>query len=319
MARKPRIHVPGGVYHVMLRGNGGQAIFSGDEDYAYLYGLFDEGTQRFGYRIHAFCCMPNHLHLAVQVGEIPLSRALQNVAFRYTRWINRRMQRVGHLFQGRYKAILVDRDSYLLELVRYIHLNPVRAGLVGDAEAYPWSGHRVYLGRERLSWLTTDWVLGHFGERVGTARRRYQRFVSHGLDEGHRSDFHAGPEDPRVLGDARFTHTALSCEEPLHAAKVTVDQIIAAACQAYGLAEEELMAGGQGRRATEVRAAIAWLATELRCATLAEVGRRVRREGSSLSSAARRLRHRAADDTPLATRLDRLRDVLLARVATCQA
>jgi len=319
MARKPRIHLPGGVYHVMLRGNGGQEIFPGDKDYAYLYGLFDEGTQRFGYRIHAFCCMPNHLHLAVQVGEIPLSRALQNVAFRYTRWINRRMQRVGHLFQGRYKAILVDRDSYLLELVRYIHLNPVRAGLVAEAEGYPWSGHRVYLGRERLSWLTTDWVLGHFGDRVGTARRRYQRFVAQGLHDVHRGDFHAGPEDPRVLGDEPFTHAALSCEESLHAANVTVDQMMAAVCQEYGVGAEELMAGGQGRRATEVRAAIAWLATELQCATLAEVGRRVRREGSSLSSAVRRLQQRAARDAALATRLDRLRNVLLARVATCQA
>ena len=130
MARKPRIHLPGGVYHVMLRGNGGQAISSGDEDYAYLYRLFDEGTQRFGYRVHAFCCMPNHLHLAVQVGEIPLSRALQNVAFRYTRWINRRTQRIGHLFQGRYKALLVEKDAYLVELSRYIHLNPVRVGEV---------------------------------------------------------------------------------------------------------------------------------------------------------------------------------------------
>jgi hypothetical protein len=213
----------------------------------------------------------------------------------------------------------VDRDSYLLELVRYIHLNPVRAGLVTDADAYPWSGHPIYLGRERLSWLTTDWVLGHFGERVGTARRRYQRFVAQGLDEGHRRDFHAGPEDPRVLGDAHFTHTALSCEESLHAAKVTVDQMIAAACQEYGLAEEELMAGGQGRRATEVRAAIAWLANELHCATLAEIGRRVRREGSSLSSAVRRLRQRADRDAALAARLDRLRTGLLDQVATCQA
>jgi len=304
---------------VMLRGNGGQAIFSGDEDYAYLYGLFEEGTQRFGYRIHAFCCMPNHLHLAVQVGEIPLSRALQNVAFRYTRWINRRTQRVGHLFQGRYKAILVDRDSYLLELVRYIHLNPVRAALVAEADGYPWSGHRAYLGQERLSWLTTDWVLGHFGDRVGTARGRYQRFVADGLDEGHRRDFHAGPEDPRVLGDEPFTHAVLPGDEALHAAKVGVDQMIAAVCREYGVAAEELMAGGQGRRAAEVRAAIAWLATELRCATLAEIGRRVRREGSSLSSAARRLRQRAVHDPGLATRLDRLRTGLLEQVATCQA
>ena len=170
-----------------------------------------------------------------------------------------------------------------------------------------------------MSWLTADWVLGHFGDRVGTARRRYQRFVAQGLDEGHRSDFHAGPEDTRVLGDEQFTQTVLSCGESLQAAKVTVDQMISAVCREYGAAEDELLAGGQGRRATEVRAAIAWLATELRCATLAEVGCRVRREGSSLSSAVRRLRQRAACEEALATRLDRLRNGLLKQVATCQA
>jgi len=99
----------------MLRGNGGQEIFSGGEDYAYLYGLLEEGTQRFGYRIHAFCCMPNHLHLAVQVGEIPLSRVVQNVAFRYTRWINRRMQRVGHLFQAEGGAAAVGEGLFPVE------------------------------------------------------------------------------------------------------------------------------------------------------------------------------------------------------------
>jgi len=310
MARKPRIHVPGGVYHVMLRGNGGQVVFTRDKDYAYLYELLDEGTRRFGYRIHAFCCMPNHLHLAVQVATIPLSRAVQNFAFRYTRWSNRRTHRVGHLFQGRYKAILVDRDSYLLELVRYIHLNPVRAGLAADPEGYPWSGHRAYLGRAHLSWLTADWVLGQFGERVGTAQRRYRRFVIQGLDEGYRNDFHAGTQDSRVLGDDRFTQEVLSGEEPLVAVKVTLDQIVAAVCQDYGMEEAELVAGGQGRRATEVRSAIAWLASELQCATLVEVGRRVRREGSSLSSAVRRLHDRAAEDETLAKRLDRLYGIL---------
>jgi len=319
MARKPRVHVPGGVYHVMLRGNGGTRIFFANEDYGYLYGLLEEGTERFGYRVHAFCCMPNHLHMAVQVGAVPLSRSLQNVAFRYTRWINRRKWQVGHLFQGRYKAILVDRDSYLLELVRYIHLNPVRATLVAEPEAYRWSGHRAYLGTERLSWLTTDWVLRQFGDRVGTARRRYQRFVGEGLDEGHRGDFHVGAADTRVLGDDRFTREALSGDDLSLAAQVTLDRIVEVVCEEYGVPEEALAAGGQGRLETEARAAIAWLASELRCAPLVEVGRRISREGSSVSSSVRRLRQRATRDGVLAGRLERLRGILLGEVATCQA
>ena len=151
MARKPRLHLPGGLYHVMLRGNGGQAIFFSDADRYHLYLLLQEGVERFGHRIHGFCAMTNHLHLAVQVAKAPLSKIMQNLSFRYTRWINQRQRRVGHLFQGRYKAILVDADSYLLELVRYIHLNPVRTGLVKDPLDYPWSGHRAYLGSGGLA------------------------------------------------------------------------------------------------------------------------------------------------------------------------
>lgn len=148
MARKPRLHVSGGLYHVMLRGNGGQAIFFTDADRYHLYLLLQEGIERYGHRVHGFCCMSNHIHLAVQVADIPLAKIMQNLSFRYTRWINQRKKRVGHLFQGRYKAILVDADSYLLQLVCYIHLNPVRANMVKRPEHYRWSGHRAYIGRE---------------------------------------------------------------------------------------------------------------------------------------------------------------------------
>jgi hypothetical protein len=123
---------------------------------------------------------------AVQVGEEPLAKIMQNMSFRYTRWVNQKQKRIGHLFQGRYKAIMVDRDAYLLELVRYIHLNPVRAKLVRQPQNYAWSGHRAYLGQEALPWLTTDWVLGQFGTRLATSRQRYVIFVSEGRNEDRR-------------------------------------------------------------------------------------------------------------------------------------
>ena len=124
---------------------------------ACFYFLVQKSVEHFAYRIHAFCLMSNHVHLAIQVGNVSLSRILQNLSFRYTRWVNWRQNRMGHLFQGRYKAVLVDADTYLKELTRYIHLNPVRAGIVKDPEAYPWSGHRAYLELEVIPWLTTDW------------------------------------------------------------------------------------------------------------------------------------------------------------------
>jgi REP element-mobilizing transposase RayT len=153
MARKPRVHCPGALYHVILRGNAGQTIFFDDRDRARFYLLLQEGTERFRHRIHAFCLMSNHVHLAIQVADLPLSRIIQNLSFRYTKWVNWRQSRSGHLFQGRYKAVLVDADAYLLELTRYIHLNPVEAGLVKEPEEHMGS-HRAYLGLGD-SWLTT--------------------------------------------------------------------------------------------------------------------------------------------------------------------
>src|SRR5919106_2076133 len=188
MARKPRLHVPGALYHVMLHSNGGQSIFFADDDWEHFEALVAEGVGRFGHRIHGYCWMSNHVHLAVQVAEVPLSRIMQNLAFRYTRWVNKRQGRVGHLFQGRYKAILVEAESYLLELVRYIHLNPVRARLVEEPAAYRWSGHRTYIGQAPVSWLTTDWVLSHLAGTERVARRRYAAFIAAGQGEGYRTD-----------------------------------------------------------------------------------------------------------------------------------
>lgn len=310
MARKPRIHFPGGVYHVMLRGNGGQRIFFTDADYVYLYRLLGEGVGRYGYRIHGFCCMSNHIHLALQVGEIPLSRGMQNLAFRYTRWINGRQKKIGHLFQGRYKAILVDRDAYLVELVRYIHLNPVRAGLVKDPAAYRWSSHRAYLEREAHSWMTVDWVLGQFGRRVGEARRGYLRFVQEGLGEGHRDEFHRGVEDPRVLGDDDFIDRIDSKNRLSRAAVPSIETVIRAVGREYGVGEAELKRETQGRRVSEARAVLGWLVMVLGSGTLTEIGRRLNRDVGTMSSAVSRLVDRSGREPALNRRMERLRSSL---------
>ncbi len=156
MARKPRIHYPGAVYHVILRGNGKQDIFFEEEDRCRFYLLLQEGIERYRHQVHAFCLMTNHVHLVVQVADIHLSRIMQNLSFRYTRWVNWRHDRSGHFFQGRYKVVLVDGDSYLLELVRYVHLNPVRAKMASTPEEYAWTSHRAYCGQEALPWLATE-------------------------------------------------------------------------------------------------------------------------------------------------------------------
>jgi len=110
-------------------------------------------------RVHAYCWMTNHVHLLMQVSEVTLGRAMQRIASRYARAVQKRRGTTGHLFERRHRAILIDADSYLLELIRYIHLNPVRARIVTDPADYPWSGHRAYLGLENTCWLTADFGL----------------------------------------------------------------------------------------------------------------------------------------------------------------
>jgi REP element-mobilizing transposase RayT len=309
MPRKSRIHYPGALYHVILRGNAGDTVFFDEVDRCRLYLLLQEGTERFGFRIHAFCCMTNHVHIALQVGEIPLSRIMQNLSLRYTAWINRRRKRTGHVFQGRYKALLIDGDSYLLELVRYIHLNPVRAGMVGLPEEFPWSGHRAYLGAEVLSWLTCEWTLRLFSFDSTKARKAYAAFVNEGLAEGRRPEFHSGSCDGRILGDDRFADDVLHrANENLPPARIP--DVLQAVSTLYGLTPEDLRAPGKFRPASEARALAALLVRETPTLSLSELGRHLNRDVAALSQAARRLGMQIRENSDLAARRNALQKML---------
>ena len=312
MARKPRIHYPGAVYHVVVRGNARQEIFFSAADRFHFLRLLQDGLERYDHRVHAFCLMPNHIHLAMQVGEVPLSRIMQNLCFRYTQRTNRRQDRVGHLFQGRYKAVLVDGDSYLLELVRYLHLNPVRAGMVGSPGEYPWSSHLAYLGEKKLPWLTRDWVLSQFSSRRSRARKEYREFVHSGKAEGHREEFHRGKRgERRVLGDDAFIEEVLSREERRVEWVPGMGEIIEKVCGCYGVKELELSAAGRGHRVSEVRGVIAWLVLESGKLTLKDLSKRLNRDISTLSSAARRLRVLSKRDAKLSATMEELKNALL--------
>jgi putative transposase len=301
------MHYPGALYHVMLRGNAGQDVFADDRDRGRLCELLGEGVERYGHRIHAFCLMTNHVHLAVQVGQVPLPRVMQNLAFRYAQWFNRQHRRFGHLFQGRYKAVLVDADSYLLELVRYIHTNPVRAALVSEPGAYAWSGHRTYIGRARLDWLDTRWVLSQFGANAEQARERYARFIAEGTGEGRREEFHRGGAIRTILGDDDFAEQATARAGRRERSPVVLDDVIATVCARVGFTEQALSAPGKGRAAARARAIVAWLVREVPGLSLQETARRLRRDISSLSAAATRLDQCIDADPELAQDVARLR------------
>ena len=303
MARKPRLHVPGGLYHIVLRGNARQNVFFLPADRTALYALLADGVTRFGYRVHAFCLMTNHLHLALQAGEESLSSGMQNLSFRYTRYLNARRGRVGHVFQGRFKAYLVDQDRYGLALVRYLHLNPVRAKMVRQVEAYRWSSHRAYLGEEALPWLTTDWVLGQFAPGVREARVRFAEFVQVARSEGHVDTFYGGTEDSRVVGEEDFLKKVLPKRTP-GTKPPSLSTIVAYVCRRASMSEAALKAPGKGRPQAHARAMIGWLAAKTGAATLTQVANRFHRELSTLSHAVTALEERSRNSESFANTLN---------------
>lgn len=181
MARPLRLEFPHAIYHVTARGNARNDIFLDDEDRALYLACLSEVVSRFAWVCHAYCLMDNHYHLMIETPEGNLSLGMRQLNGVYTQRFNRRHGRVGHVFQGRYKAILVDRDSYLLELCRYVVLNPIRAGMVKKIERYSWSSYPATMGLAVCpAWLSVDWLLGQFAKTRAVARRRYAQFVADG-------------------------------------------------------------------------------------------------------------------------------------------
>jgi len=183
MARPIRIEYEGGFYHVTSRGNARQDIFADTEDYRMFLMILADVVERYRWIVHSYCLMGNHYHLLVETPQANLSRGMRQLNGVYTQKYNRRHDRVGHLFQGRYKAFVVEKDAYLLELSRYIALNPVRAGLVRSPEEWFWSSYGATAGmRPQESVLHTDWLLGLFSPSKVHARERYTSFVKKGLE-----------------------------------------------------------------------------------------------------------------------------------------
>lgn len=181
MARPLRIELAGGLYHVTSRGDRREDIYADDTDREIWLEVFGQVCHRYNWVCHSWCQMDNHFHLLVETAENNLSAGMRQLNGVYTQRINRRHARVGHVFQGRFKAILVERDGYLLELARYVVLNPVRAGMVADADDWKWSAYRAMASQEAApAWLQTDWVLSQFGATRQEAIARYIEFVRAG-------------------------------------------------------------------------------------------------------------------------------------------
>ena len=292
MPRKPRLHVPGALYHVTLRGNNRQAIYFTDADRHRWMKLLGEGTHRYRCRVHAYCWMTNHVHLAVQISDVPLDRLMHWLALSYSRQTNQRLKRTGHLFERRYAPKLVDADSYLLELVRYIHRNPVEASIVADPRQYRWSSHRAYLGGHCPRWLTVSWVLSCFSADLRAARRAYAAFMADDT-ETPEALIIGNESDERVIGDDHFLD---QIDDTIGSpgTRRTLSELIGEYCEHYQVTEAQLASPGRMRHYCDIRARIAAAAQWEGVATLHEVAQRFGRSDSAISRSVIRLQQKTS-------------------------
>lgn len=234
MARPLRLEFSGALYHVTARGDRREPIYLGDEDRRQWLGVLDEVCQRFNWVVHAYCQMTNHYHFVVETPDGNLSKGMRQLNGVYTQRFNRRHGLVGHLFQGRYKAILVQKESYLLELSRYVVLNPVRAGMVENPADWPWSSFNMTLTgcESAIQSLDTEWTLSWFGSERESAASAYAQFVMRGI--GSASPL-ADVQHQLILGDEAFIrqHKGLHEKQSVRNVSKAQRRVLAKSLQEY--------------------------------------------------------------------------------------
>ena len=296
MPRQSRIDAPGALHHLIIRGIERRKIFHDDTDRESfldrLGGILAEASTA----CYAWALLANHVHLLLRTGAVPIATVMRRLLTGYAATFNRRYRRHGHLFQNRYRSILCQEDPYLLELTRYIHLNPLRARIVRDVkqlDSYPYSGHGVIMGKKKRIWQDVPFVLGQFGRPVAEARRRYRTYVKAGIAQGRRPELVGGglirsaggwsavkalrrravrlKGDERILGDSDFVVKVLeACEESLErryrleAKGYDFRKVRARAAKLCGVNPEEVVSGGKRPRAVEARSLLClWAVREL--------------------------------------------------------
>jgi REP element-mobilizing transposase RayT len=286
------------LYHVIARGNRQQATFLTHLDYETYLRLLAKYRRRYGVRLYAYCLMPNHVHLLVRTSEPPLATFMQGLQQTYTQRFNRSHGTAGHLFQGRYKAILCDRDEYLATLVRYIHLNPVRARLVDDPGAYPYSGHRAYLTDAETDLIDPGFVLTVLG-----GRSAYRRFVRAGITDGQRSGNLESFPDGVELSRRRDPATA---QRTGRVPSREVDVAAAELARRLSLDPGALRSRDRNRLAVSARAAVSFVLVRRRGYRVADVAAALGRDASTISTRVWRLADRLPTDPDLALTVSRL-------------
>lgn len=319
MSRPLRIEFANAWYHILNRGRRGEPIFTGNRDYIEFIELLKDACGMWNMRVAAYCLMPNHYHLLVQTPEANISRCMRHLDGVYTQRFNRYHECDGPLFRGRYKSILVDADQYLLQLVRYIHRNPLKAGLTERLGYYAWSSHKGYLSRdEKWNWLYKDFVFSMLSKNKDDRIKNYRQFIAMG-DEEDISYVLDKKKWPAILGSkdfinkvkARFFSEKTDDEVPQSRELAPeVDQIKKAVCKHYGVDEKELLISQRGSF-NEPRNMAIYLTRRLRGDGLKQIGEQFQvKKYSSVSSVIERMNAAMANDRKLRDRLENLVTVM---------
>lgn len=304
MPRQARLDVPGALHHIMVRGANQSALFEDEQDRARFLERLGEKVTEARASVYAWALMDTHAHILFKSGQEGISAVMRKLLTWYAQYYNRRHRRRGHLFENRYKSILCDEDHYLLPLIRYIHLNPVRAGVIKvlkKLDSYPWSGHSTIMEKTRHDWMDTAYVLSLFANRKRAARSAYRTFIAEGMGMGRIPELTGGglirskggwsqvlsarrkgqaeESDERILGSGDFVNAILKEAEEKTRAQLKLRRI----------RPRELESGSRRRKVCVVRAAIGKRGLDELGLSMAEIARHVGVSTSSIARAVARL------------------------------
>lgn len=319
MPRQARLDIPGALHHIMLRGINKSSIFEDDKDRLHFLDRLGANVAAADAQVYAWVLMTNHVHILFKSGRHGISEVMRKQLTWYAQYYNRRHGRTGHLFENRYKSVLCDEDNYLLALIRYIHLNPIRAGMVrtrDELDRYPWCGHSAVAGNRKCRWMDADYVLAQFDDTRRKARDEYRRFVEEGIGMGRQPELTGGglirskggwsqvlsarrsgqteEYDERILGSGEFVSAILkeAEEKVLLQLKLrrnggTLSKIVDAECNSAKISPQEVKAGSRRRVVSALRIKIAKRGLDELGMSLAEIARHV---GVSTSGIARAIK-----------------------------
>lgn len=283
MPRRIRQHYPGALYHVTQRGNHKNRIFFDYTDRVNFCLLLQEGVERFGHRIHAFCLMDNHIHLLIQSGKQPISKALQNIAFRHSKRINKKFNTTGHRFQGRYYAGIIEGDNIALEVLKYIHLNPVKANMVERPEDYFWSSHNYYTNNDSLPWAQKEYCLNLFSTNKNLAQEKYIQFMNTPQEQKMIEKIHSTATEYRIAFDDFERKMEDAFDDSITPKKLELPQVIATVCRYFNVPEEIIDKKYSNHKASHLRGIIGYLLSNQTNHSLSSFARYTGKSVSTLS------------------------------------